>query len=127
MPELRADCDQSLVDEYFEQELAKASLILPKWDGSTAWFWGFDRSLFSVMLRLEKRGIVGNLTIVCTTPISMMGPFEWTGSRLRIDRDKRSFVVRDDDVSFLLRAHVVDVIENADPLCVIFVMPNQTS
>lgn len=121
MPELRADCDQSLVDDYFDQELAKASSILPTWDGSAVWFWEFDRSLFSVTLRLEKRGVAGNLTIVCTTPISMAGPFEWTGSRLRVDRDKDSFVVRDDAVSFLLRAHVVDVIENAEPLNGIFV------
>ena len=73
MTELRADCDQSLIEDYFQQELLKASKILPHWDAGTVWVWEFDRDLFSVTLRIKKESVLGNLTIICTTPISYSG------------------------------------------------------
>ena len=120
MKELRADCDQSLIEEYFDQELRKASAILPLWDGGTVWIWEFDRSIFSLTLRMEKPSTPGNLTIVCTTPLSQSGPFEWRDSELRVTRDDKSFVVSDAKAGFVLRACVVDVLENCDPQNSIF-------
>jgi hypothetical protein len=120
MKELRADCDQSLIEDYFQQELQKASTILPLWDGGTVWFWEFDRELFSVTLRIEKEAVIGNLTIICTTPISQSGPFEWQDCEVRITKDQESFVVSDAKAAFRLRACVVDVVENCEPLNFIF-------
>ena len=120
MTELRADCDQAQIEEYFQQELLKANAILPNWDGGTVWFWEFDRELFSVTLRIEKMGIVGNLTIICSTPVSQSGAFDWQDCEVRITKDQKSFVVSDVKASFELRASVVDVIENYEPLNFIF-------
>jgi hypothetical protein len=120
MEELRGDCDQALVEQYFEQELRKARNILPRWDGGTAWLWEFDREIFSVTLRIEKESNPGNLTILCETPISMSGPFEWNDSELRVTRDERFFTVSDLKASFSLRASVVVVVENREPLNSIF-------
>jgi hypothetical protein len=120
MAELRANCDQSLIEDYIQQELLKASKILPHWDGGTVWFWKFDRDLFSATLRIEKESLLGNLTIICTTPISFSGPFEWQDSEVRVTKDEESFIVSDAKASFLLRACVVDVIENCEPMNFIF-------
>jgi hypothetical protein len=120
MAELRGNCDQSLTEDYLEQELLKARDILPQWDDGTVWLWEFDRELFSMTLRIERESTPGNLTIRCTTPISMSGPFEWSNSAVRVTRDKQSFVVSDTKASFSLRAHVVDVVENCEPLNFIF-------
>ncbi len=106
MTELEATCDQSLIEDYFQQELLKASRILPHWDGGTVWFWEFDRDLFSVALRIEKESVLGNLTIFCSTPLSYSGPFDWQDSEVRITKDEQSFIVSDAKESFLLRACV---------------------
>lgn len=120
MTELRANCDQSQIEDYFQQELRKANAILPNWDGGTVWFWEFNRELFSVTLRIEKMGVAGNLTIICDTPLSQSGKFEWQDCEVRITKDRKSFVVSDVKASFELRAFVVDVIENCEPLNFIF-------
>ena len=120
MKELRGDCDQSLTDQYFEQELRKANEILPRWDGGRVWLWEFDRDLFSVTLRIEKESTPGNLTIICDTPICMSGPFEWGRSAVRVAKDEQSFIVSDKEAGFSLRAEVVDVVENCEPLNFIF-------
>jgi hypothetical protein len=120
MKELRADCDQCIIDDYFQQELLKASTILPRWDGGTVWFWEFDRDLFSVTLRIEKEAVVGNLTIICTTPTSQSGPFEWSDCEVRLTKDEKGLVVCDAKASFRLRACVVNVVENREPLNFIF-------
>jgi len=120
MVELEPNCDQSQIEEYFLQELAKACEILPKWDGGVAWVWQFDRELFTLTLRIEKQGIAGNLTMVCTTPLSHSGPFQWRNCEVRLTKDDASFWISDAKASFLLRAAVVDVYEDCDPLNAIF-------
>jgi hypothetical protein len=120
MTELNANCDQTLIEDYFKQELLKASKILPHWDGGTVWFWAFDRDLNTLTLRIEKQSVRGNLTIICDAPISQSGPFEWQESEVRVTKDRESFVVSDARASFVLRACVVDVIENCEPMNSIF-------
>jgi hypothetical protein len=120
MTELEPTCDQSLIQDYFQQELLKTSKILPHWDGGTVWFWEFNKDLFSVTLRIEKESVLGNLTIICTTPIWHSGPFEWQDSEVRVTNDDQSFIVSDAKASFLLRACVVDVKENCEPMNFIF-------
>ena len=120
MDELRADCDQSLIDQYLEQELCKAQAILPSWDGRAVHFFQFDCEIFAVTFRIEHASRTGNLTIICTTQIVISGPFEWPSSALRLNKDAESLLLSDEKASFLLRAHVIDVIENAEPINVIF-------
>src|SRR5262245_1277488 len=120
MRELQPNCDQSLIEDYLQQELLKANTILPRWDGGTLRFWEFDPNLFSVTLRIEKEAVVGNLTIICITPLSMSGPFEWGKCEIRLTKDEKSFVVSDAKASLRLRACVVDVVENWEPLNSIF-------
>ena len=120
MEKLTGNCDQGQTDEYLKQELKEARKLLPSWDGSTVWVWNYDKELFDITLRLEKESHIGNLTILCTTPIMYHGPFEWSNSRIRITKDDQSFIVSDKDADFYLRAHVVDVAENVEPLNGIF-------
>jgi hypothetical protein len=121
MAELRADCDQTLTEDYFQQDLQKATRLLPQWDGGTVWLWDFNRELFSLKFRIEKPSKLGNLTIMCTTPISQSGPFEWQDAEVRVTKDAESFIVSDTKAGFVLRTAVVDILENTEPLNAIFI------
>lgn len=114
MTELNADCDQSLIEGYFQQELLKAAKILPQCDGGAVCFWEFDRELWSVVFRIKKESMPGHLTIDCTTPLSYSGPFEWQDCQVRVMKDAISFIVSDAKASFSLRSCVVDVEQSCE-------------
>ena len=114
MSRIPANCDQSQIDAYFQQELAAARPVLESRDGGFAYVAEFDRELFSLTIYVEHESYSDRLVIDCETPNHFTGPLEWQNCKLRLTRNAE-FVLTDVGAGVVVRSCIVNVGETPTP------------
>lgn len=100
--------------------LAKQT-ALSSWWGGRAKLWDYSPTHSTLVVRVEKRGVRGNMHIVCGGCTFIEGPFVWENSHIEIcghgsNPDSGITEVRDSGGRFLLLCQVVSLAENVEPI-----------
>jgi hypothetical protein len=102
------------------KEQVQAKLLL-KWRGSRAKVWDYTPSLSRLTLRLEFRGIPGNLHIVAGACRHILGLFSWDNCALELFPSPQpdgaiGYCLRDSGAGFELLCGIVSMAENVEPV-----------
>ncbi len=103
---------------WVDEMISKTAPLLSKWQGGRVKFWDYTPTHTKLTLRIESRGLAGNLHVVCGDCSYMRGPFSWRGCDLRILRGNEGdgIILADEEAGFELRCTIVSVEENVDPV-----------
>ena len=100
---------------------------LEKWKGGEVALWEYSVSHKSLVLRIQKKGIPGNLHVCCGDTDYIAGPTKWQNGVLTYtaipDPNPKSenlvplfYEIKDEIVGFYIRCCGVEVSENVKPI-----------
>jgi hypothetical protein len=96
--------------------------MLARWRGGHARMWELTVSLKSLTIRVERKGVTGNLHVACIGPVHIQGPVCWDMSDIEIvlPEDHGNFVVRDVRAGVEIETESIELKENCEP---VFTLP----
>lgn len=71
-------------DEVTADRLRHFPALLSRWRGGRARFWSYTVSHTTLVIRVERTGVLGNLEVSCC-PTHIVGPVEWFDADIEID------------------------------------------
>jgi hypothetical protein len=91
--------------------------LLARWRGGYARMYELSISHTTLTIRVERKGVRGNLHVACLAPTHIHGPVEWNDCDIEIllVNDER-FIVRDVRAGVEVQAGSVEVAENLQPI-----------
>jgi hypothetical protein len=91
--------------------------LLARWRGGRARMWELTISLKTLTIRVERKGVSGNLHVCCIAPTHINGPVYWDDSDIEIQlAEDETFVVRDVRAGLEVRTMNVEIAENCKPI-----------
>jgi hypothetical protein len=99
------------------ERLRALNAVLSQWRGEQAQFWTYTAALACLEIRLFSRHRLGNVHLICSPSISIMGPVFWEPCALTVtaeDAEDEHFIVQDASAGVRVVCRQVDLIENVD-------------
>ena len=92
--------------------------LLERWKGGRARFWQYSVSHCSLVIRIERAGVKGNLEIACSAD-HICGPVAWNNADLEISLEPDvGYVIQDRAAGVRVVAATVSLAENVKPIYV---------
>jgi hypothetical protein len=91
--------------------------LLARWRGGRAKMWELTVSLKTLTIRIELKGVHGNLHVACLGPTHIHGPVHWDDCDIEIVLvEAGKFVVRDVRADLEIHTENVELAENCKPI-----------
>lgn len=104
-------------EERRQDRLRHFSTLLGRWRDGRAKMWELTVSLKTLTIRIERKGIGGNLHVSCLGPSHIHGPVYWDDCDIEIvPLEDGTFMVRDVRAGLDVRTENVEVAENCKPV-----------
>ena len=105
-------------DGWITECIMRAIPLLSKWRGGRTKVWEFDPTHSKITLRIEFRGVPGNLHIICGGCRHINGPFAWKDCGLEIQAhvDGETMALVDTHAGFELVFELLSLRENVEPV-----------
>lgn len=103
-------------EERRQDRLRHFPTLLARWRGGRAKMWELTVSLKTLTIRIERKGVHGNLHVSCIGPIHIQGPVYWDDSDIEIVPLEHGLIVRDARAGLEIHTENVEVAENCKPV-----------
>ena len=104
-------------DERRRDRLRHFPTLLRRWHGGRAKLWELTSSHQTLIIRVERPGVRGNLHVACIGPLRIQSPGSWEDSCIEVVLAENGFwVVRDGKAGVEIVAENVEVAENCKPI-----------
>ncbi len=91
--------------------------LLARWRGGRARMWELTISLKTLTIRIERKGVEGNLHVFCLGPSHIHGPVHWDECNIEmVPLQDGGFIVRDVRADLEIHTENVGVAENCKPV-----------
>jgi hypothetical protein len=103
-------------EERVADQLRHFPTLLARWKGGHARFWSYSVSLHSLVIRIERAGVKGNLEIGCHAE-HICGPVSWSKADIEITCEAGiGYVIQDRAAGVRVVGGPVSLAENVKPI-----------